>query len=311
MEFFSGSDLDEPPSEGTSYRALTKMTARQQGQAEGSAALALALSDWLTSRFELPLATDFPTFTGVDPERASEAVRAEWGIGERPVRNMVHLLEKHGVRVFSLAEECHEVDAFSFWRTEDVPFVFLNTMKTSEHGRMDAAHELGHLVLHRGHDVPQGREAEYEAKLFASAFLMPRGSVLASVPRGASLRQLIELKDLWGVAVSALTVRMHRLELLTDWQYRAIFKEIGKRGYRTAEPKGIPRETSQLLAKAFASLKEKGISRADIAAELHIPLEELNRSIFGLIFTQVLGGGSAVSGRPSNGTLHVVPDRLS
>lgn len=85
-----------------------------------------------------------------------------------------------------------EVDAFSMWR-QSTPFVFLNTKKSAEHSRFDAAHELGHLVLHR-HGSPQGREAEREANAFASAFLMPRASVLAYAPRMATIDHLIKLK---------------------------------------------------------------------------------------------------------------------
>ncbi|WP_261371327.1 ImmA/IrrE family metallo-endopeptidase [Yersinia frederiksenii] len=61
---------------------------------------------------------------------------------------MVHLIEPKGVKVFSLAENCVEVDAFSFW-TNRKPFVLLNTIKTSERSRFDATHQLGHLVLHQ------------------------------------------------------------------------------------------------------------------------------------------------------------------
>lgn len=290
VEFFMGPDLDQPPEGGASYRALSRMTARQQGQAEASATLAMMLSDWIDARFHLPVPADFPQYKMADPEAAAEAVRAEWGLGDRPVRNMVHLLEKHGVRVFSLAEESAEMDAFSFWRGGRVPYVFLNTQKTAEHSRMDAAHELGHLVLHGGHEAPKGREAEHEANLFGSAFLMPHGSVLAEATPGANLRQIIQLKRKWRVSVAALVYRMHRLGLLTDWQYRALFIELGKRGYRTNEPNGIERETSQILAKVFDSLRQQGLTKAHVARQLFIPTSELNRSVFGLILTQIEGG---------------------
>ena len=55
---------------------------------------------------------------------------------------MLHVLEAKGVRVFSLAENTRNVDAFSSWR-EERPFVFLNMQKTAERSRFDAAHELG------------------------------------------------------------------------------------------------------------------------------------------------------------------------
>jgi Zn-dependent peptidase ImmA (M78 family) len=59
----------------------------------------------------------------------------------------------------------------SIWRSE-TPYVFLNTMKPSEHSWHDAAHELGHLVMHK-HGGPRGRAAEEQANHFAAALLMP------------------------------------------------------------------------------------------------------------------------------------------
>ncbi|MEU8739183.1 ImmA/IrrE family metallo-endopeptidase [Streptomyces halstedii] len=52
-----------------------------------------------------------------------------------------------------------EVDAFAVWR-EGVPFVFLNTQKSAERGRFDAAHEFGHLVMHGSEHACSGPEAE-------------------------------------------------------------------------------------------------------------------------------------------------------
>jgi len=307
IDFFFAPSVDEPPLEATSFRALSRITARQRDQAVASAAIALQLSRWIDETFSLPH-PDVPRMQHIDPETAADGVRREWGLGERSIGNMIHLLEARGVRVFSLAEECAEVDAFSFW-FGDQPFVFLNTFKTAEHSRMDAAHELGHLVLHWGHDIPKGREAEREAQAFGSAFLMPRGSVIAEAPRSGRLDQLIASKRRWRVSVAALAYRMHALGLLSDWQYRTLFMEISRLGYRKNEPDGIPRETSQILGKVFQGLRDEGTSKADVARELSIPISELQKVIFGLVITPLSGDGhqtssDELSGRPD---LRVVP----
>ena len=52
------------------------------------------------------------------------------------------------------------------------------------------------------------------------------------------------------------------------------------------------RETSQVLQKVFAALRDEGISRSDIASELHIAVEELDQLVFGLALTVLNGGGS-------------------
>ena len=285
-DFFAGPTLDEPPFEASSFRALSNLTARHRDQALGSGAIALLLARWIDQRFELP-EPNVPQLRGIDPETAAMAVRREWGLGEQPIRNMIHLLESNGVRVFSLVEECRELDAFSFWLKQRA-YIFLNTLKSAEHSRMDAAHELGHLVLHWREGV-RGREAEREADLFGSAFLMPRGSILAQAPRGGRFADIIKAKQLWNVSATALTYRMHKLGLLSDWQYRSLFVELSRSGYRTVEHYGVQPETSQALAKVFEALREDGIAKQQVAEELNITVEELDRMVFGLVMTSVQG----------------------
>jgi hypothetical protein len=82
------------------------------------------------------------------PDTAALYLRQNWGLGERPIPNMLKLLEAKGVRVFSLAENTKAVDAFSVWRN-GLPYVFLNIAKSAERSRFDASHELGHLVMHK------------------------------------------------------------------------------------------------------------------------------------------------------------------
>jgi Zn-dependent peptidase ImmA (M78 family)/DNA-binding XRE family transcriptional regulator len=287
-EFFLGEDIDEPSIDSGSFRAMTKMRIPQRDMALSQAALGIHFSDWLSRKFELP-DTQIPNLgRAPDPEAAAEFVRREWGLGVLSIRNMIHLLESKGVRVFSLAVDAREVDAFSMWKG-NTPFVFLNTNKTSEHSRFDAAHELGHLVLHK-HGPPRGIEAEKQANAFASAFLMPRGSVIANAPRFPTYNALVKLKRMWIVSVAALGYRLNGLGLMNDWQFRGLCVEIAKRG-KHIEPNEAPREFSLLLPKMLGSLYEEGISRTQIARELHIPTSELEQLLFGLVITGIKGGG--------------------
>ncbi len=304
--FFSGDDLDEPTPDVASFRAMSKMTASQRDMALGEGALALLLNDWLEKRFELPK-SDLPDLgRETDPEAAAASLRRYWGLGELPVKNVIHLLEAKGVRVFSLSIDAREVDAFSMWK-ESTPFVFLNTQKSAEHGRFDAAHELGHLVLHR-HAAPQGREAEREADAFASAFLMPRASVFARAPRFATIADLIKLKKIWTVSVAALNYRLHDIGVLSDWHYRSLCIEISQRGFRTTEPDEAPRESSQVLPKIFGLLREDGISRTSLAEGLSLNPHEIDQLVFGLAVTSIDGGriGQPASPAKSRSTLALV-----
>jgi Zn-dependent peptidase ImmA (M78 family)/DNA-binding XRE family transcriptional regulator len=287
-DFFSAPDIDEPLPGAASFRALTKMSAAQRDAALAAGALAVELGTWVEKRFKLP-AVDVPELRDHEPEAAAEALRARWGLGERPIGNVVHLLEAKGVRVFSLAEQCIEVDAFSMWRVS-VGYVFLNTQKSAEHGRFDAAHELGHLVLHR-HGGPGGRAAEQEANRFASAFLMPRASVLAVAPTYVTVDALIELKKAWGVSVAALAHRLHSLSVVSEWHYRSLCIEIAQRGYRRAEPKGVGREMSMVYKKVFDALRAEGVTKAHLARDLHLSVGDVEALVFGLVLTQVGGDG--------------------
>ncbi len=282
--FFEGPDLEEPPVAASSFRALSRLTARTRDQALGAGAMALALSDWIEARFQLPEA-DVPRYERINAETAAIAVRSEWGLGARSVPHMIHLLEAHGVRVFSLVEETHDLDAFSFWRG-GTPYVFLNTAKSGERSRMDAAHELGHLVLHWEGGV-RGREVEREAHGFGSAFLMPQESVIAEAPRGGTLAQIASAKRNWKVSIANLTYRMHSVGMLSDWQYHTLFRQISSLGYRKNEPDGIPGETSRLLEKVFAALGREGVTMRRVAEDLGIFAEELHRHVFRLVLTPV------------------------
>ncbi len=299
--FVQQDDLEEVPTEAASFRALTKMTAGQRAAAEAAGALAFTLSDWIEERFRVPDPDVPKLMPGLDPETAAEVVRAAWNLGEQPIPNLLHLLEARGVRVFSLAEESRSLDAFSLWRPgTEKPYVFLNTQKSAEHSRFDAAHELGHLVMHWHHASSGGREAEQEAQAFASAFLMPRAAIVASTPRYVTRAEVIRHKRRWRVAAIAYVYRLNKLGLLSDWHYRTLVVEMSKRGERTKEPHAIARETSQVLNKVFNVLRKEGTSKANIAEALHLYQHDLDAMVFGLAMLPVAGEGTGRAQRGSH-----------
>jgi len=276
--FFYGDELDFPAE--ANFRSMASMTAKVRAAALAAGSIAFSLSDWIEERFDLP-EVDVPDLSHFGAGEAADALRAHWQLGERPVGNMIRLLESRGARVFSLAENTRKVNAYSLWR-DGKPYVFLNTMMSGERSRFDAAHELAHLVLH--HDGKAvGREAEDQANTFASNFLMPRGDFLAHAPLGRGLNSLIKAKKRWKVSLAALVYRLHRLGLMTDWKYRDRCIEISRRGYNKNEPEPIARETALVWKKVLNQLWEDGVTQRDIASELHLPEEEVNSLIFGIL----------------------------
>jgi len=281
VEFFYSDNPEQIVKEGVSFRAMTKLSAAKRDAALSAGTLAVELNSWLENRFSLKKheVLDFSKENFADPESAAELLREHWGLGELSISNMVHLLESKGIRVFSLAENCLEVDAYSFW-LDETPYVFLNTMKTPERSRFDAAHELGHLVLHK-HSSNNGRQAEEQADRFASAFLMPRGNVLAKVPSYPSLNQLLKFKKYWKVSLAALIRRTLDVGLSSEWHYRQLNIDLSMSYGRKSEPEGLEnRETSLVFQKIFNTLREKNISRTEILKELKLPLDELSALTF-------------------------------
>ena len=281
VSFFYSDDLEELTREEVSFRSLARMPAADRDAAISAGSLGVLLSDWIDERFNLPN-VDVPDLREHTPKEAASLLRQQWKLGERPVKSILKLLESKGVRILSLCENTRNVDAFSFWRGER-PFIFLNTFKTPEHSVFDAAHELGHLVMHQHSTLSASKKSEQEANNFASAFLMPSNDVIARIPRRISVDGIIKAKIRWGVSAMAMAYRLHALDRLSDWQYRSICIELSQRGYRASEPQGIERETSVVLQRVFEQLWSEKVTKTDVSKELSLPLDELECLVFGLI----------------------------
>jgi Zn-dependent peptidase ImmA (M78 family) len=279
-EFFYGPELDDLDTNAVSFRSLSRLRAQDREAALGAAQIARLLAAWIDVRYEVPRPS-IPEHSGADPEEAADAVRSAWGLGQGPIGHVVGQLEAKGLRVFSLQEDCSEMDAFCFW-DGSTPFVFLNAFKSGERSRFDAAHELGHLVLHRREALSRNKAAEKEANEFASAFLMPRAAFVASAPQVISLNSVLRMKQTWGVSVAAATVRLNRLGLIGEWDYRMLFQQLSARGWRTAEPEPMRREQSRLLESLLADLKTQGITLRDLARDIGVPASEVRALTFGL-----------------------------
>jgi Zn-dependent peptidase ImmA (M78 family)/DNA-binding XRE family transcriptional regulator len=280
--FFYGDDPWIIPEESVSFRALSSMLARQVDRVLAAASLAIEFSRWMDQRYSTP-PTDLPDLSdsqSMEPAIVAESVRSIWAIHEHPIKDMLFLLEKKGVRVFSLPVSDREVDAFSFWYNER-PFIFLDTGRTSERMRFDLAHELGHLLLHRKSRL-RSREVEQQAHDFASSFLIPADALYAQVTGQPRFDDIFKLKSSWRVSAVAMLQRLWHLRIISEWHYRTWIIELSKRGYRTSEPDGIRPESSRLFRQLFDFARKDGWSISRIAQELRIPEGEIDGMVFGL-----------------------------
>jgi Zn-dependent peptidase ImmA (M78 family)/DNA-binding XRE family transcriptional regulator len=282
VEFFDAADVETIAVEAASFRKLSKTSATRRDAVLANAALSLEFFAVLDKRFSLPVA-DIPSFDKQRPEEAAELVRKRWVLGDRPISNMVHLLESKGVRVAALQHEYSDIDAFCFFR-DGTPYVFENTSKSGERQRFDLAHELGHLVLHPDDDMDPSRakSREAEANVFASSFLMPRSAVLTQGMGGASIERILSARAHWRVSAMAMTHRLHELGLLSDSQYRTTCIALQERGFRKAEPGGIVPETSQLLREVMFGSHARVTLRA-AAEDLHLHPEDVREFVRNLV----------------------------
>jgi len=288
-EFFLLPDPIDVEPGAVSFRSLSKMSAKEHDAAISAGSLGLQLYEWVDDRFDLPSPDLIDLSYETDPEMAAQALRQHWGLGERPIGNMIGLLETHGVRVLSLAENTAKVNAFSFWR-DSKAFIFLNNFKTAESSIFDTAHELGHLVMHRHAGTKGDRGFEREADSFAAHFLMPRNDVVSRVPRPISVEVVLKAKLRWRVSAMAMAYHLRTLGRLSDFQYKSICIELGRRGYRSAEPIGVERETSLVWPKVLGQLWQERVTRTDIAADLSIPIDELQSLLWSLASTSEMPG---------------------
>jgi Zn-dependent peptidase ImmA (M78 family) len=207
-------------------------------------------------------------------EWAALKVRRDWGLGNGPISNVVHLLESKGILAFRLLSDCKKVDAFSLWH-HGRPYVFLNTEKGSaSRSRFDAAHELGHLVLHTEY-LPGDRAQEEQANRFASAFLMPRETFLAECPRRLVWPHFLELKQRWKVSLAALVRRARDLDLISDDTYRRAYVQLNKKGWAIEEPNEPEVEKPTILPRTMKLLEESGIPFSEVAQEVCLSESDL------------------------------------
>jgi Zn-dependent peptidase ImmA (M78 family)/transcriptional regulator with XRE-family HTH domain len=211
---------------------------------------------------------DFHKINFEEIENMASDLRHKWGLGDGPVSNMVLLLENNGV-IISRIELCADtLDAFSVWSSDDnAPYIILSSDKHSAvRSRLDAAHELAHLVLHTNLNKKQINNSndfkliEDQAFRFASAFLVPSKTFCRDF-YSPSLDALRSLKSKWLVSIGMMIKRSSDLNLITEDQAQRMWVNYNRRGWRKEEPldNSLPIETPRLLRKALDLINNEKI----------------------------------------------------
>jgi Zn-dependent peptidase ImmA (M78 family) len=162
-------------------------------------------------------------------------------LGDGPIADVLLLMESKGIIVARADFDAEALDAFSCW-VGPQPFVFLSADRTSAaRSRYDAAHELGHLILHQGvtseqmEDPDTHDRVEREANRFAAAFLLPAPSFRYEV-NSVRLNAFLALKKRWKVSIGAMVHRCLDIGLIGQPEFVRLRKQMSSYGYIKREP---------------------------------------------------------------------------
>lgn len=244
-------------------RASAKVSAREQAQ--HYLALFVEQTKQMSASRKLP-ELRLPTPLS-NPFQSARMTRVAFGIQPlRPVSRLVNTIERHGGIVFGLPVILEGIDAFSTWATFDRerPVVALASASAGDRRRYSTAHELGHLVMHKGvRSYPA--DLEKEADQFAAEFLFPAEAVRKSLTKPLTLEMAWRLKSRWGVSMQMIVRRARDVGELSEWHYRSLFQQISAKGWRTKEPVEIqierPRLYRQLAETIYGQEYEKRMAQ--------------------------------------------------
>lgn len=197
-------------------------------------------------------------------ERHADLVRAAANLAEgEVVRNAIRAAERLGCVVLPLDDELGRHLGLSQY-IDGVPHIRVSRPRPNVPGdrqRFTVAHELGHLALHAHLAPPESAEdartIENQAHRFAGAFLTPRDALIEDLHTHdaagrVTLNTLQKLKSVWGVSIKMLVVRFKQLNVISDAQATALYKQISKRGWNSGEPIEVGHEQPIWMQRALA-----------------------------------------------------------
>lgn len=285
------------------FRSLRSTRQWERQEAQAKATLVWRVADELENFVEFPeVSIDaIPVDDSTRPQAIEEIaieIRQRWSMPSGPAGNVVRLIEAKGGIASRVRPRSSRVDAFS-QRMDGRPIVMLwSTKEDAARSRFDAAHELGHLVMHPDPE-PGNKTMERQAHAFAASLLMPADQVIDDLPTRAPTKRdqaaLLHLKRTWGVSIAALFYRARELGKLSPDAHRNAMIRLSDWGWRKSEPGDIgPQERPTLLRRALDLVVDSaGTSEEKIADSLGLPIERLS---------EICGPGRPVVGFAENPT---------
>lgn len=238
---------------------------------------------------ELGLSPDPLQVSFSEIEEAASRARAYWRLGDAPVGNMVRLLENQGVIVGRQELGAESLDGLSARDSNTGrSYILLGTDKgTAVRWRFDAAHELGHLLLHQNVDQSKlanplmFKHIEDQAHHFARAFLLPLDPFSEDF-FSAQLDVLRAMKPKWRVSIAAMIIRARDADLISEQAEQRLWMYLGRKKWRLSEPYDedwLPEEPL-LMRQALEMIFSSGLQTVDdLLAKVNLYAEDVEHIV--------------------------------
>lgn len=161
------------------------------------------------------------------PDTLATHLREVDGLGCAAIPELRGVFVAMGILVGNMPDDAGPLCAYSCW-FHDRPLVLLRSPRSVESGRLrfDAAHELGHLLMHR--ELAPDRTLERQANQFAGSWLIPASSVLNIRSKPFDWNAVSEVSHGLGVTIPAVVHRMKELGLLSPVVYQAAVRHAAR-----------------------------------------------------------------------------------
>lgn len=212
-----------------------------------------------------------------DVERVAIEVRHKWGLGTRPIYNILELLEEKGVRVLYIDQEIDHFSGLSTWVNDSIPVIVLSKMFI-DRLRFTALHELAHLILDIHHF--DDNEQERICNRFAGAMLIPKDELLnelGGIRKKVDFQELCLIKAEFGISPQALLYRSRQLGYIPERYFTSQTKFYRMRGMWHKELGTYKGEekTNRLNQLIYRGIAEEYITSAKAANLLGMTLSQL------------------------------------
>ena len=266
VDFFYQS-ISHSPISDFFYRKRITLPAKEKNKLEAQIEILRLVFDKLAQAVDLP-ALNLPKLQVNANLSASDIgilVREFFSINRGPVKNLINVLEKHGVFVLYVNADSQKFDGLTVFTTKNHPLIILNKNMPNDRKRFSLAHELGHQIMH----LPFRYEFETydriksdpdlfetEADTFASEFLLPTSEVKYEL-NNINYNKLSELKLYWNVSKRAIVFKAKSIGSISEDRYKFLMIELSRRGERVKESFDVEIDEPKAFSEIFKLHKEK------------------------------------------------------